>query len=105
LLLPENKGLAMSEKEKQAEKEEQAHIVQKLKDFFEDERDETLGDLPAKFLADFIEKELGPYFFNRGVKAAKAKTLSVFANLDEELEYLEMLVPKGNGRKPPKGKG
>ena|GEM_PF-297249 len=90
---------------KDAAKEERALMVQKLKEYFEDERDETLGDLPAGLLADFIEREIGPFFFNRGVQAAKAKTLGIFANLDEELEYLEMLPPKRLGRKPPDRKG
>lgn len=81
-------------------KEERAHIVAKIRQFFQDERDEELGELPAVMLLDFIEKEIGPFFYNRGVREAKSKTLAAFASLTEELDYLEMLVPKKPGKRP-----
>jgi uncharacterized protein (DUF2164 family) len=89
---------SVSMKEKQ--KEEKAAMIQKLKEFFEEEREESLGDLPAALLADFIENEMGPLFFNRGVQAAKAKALGILANLDEELDFVEMILPKRLSRKP-----
>lgn len=81
-------------------KEERAQIVAKIRQYFQDERDEELGELPAVMLLDFIEKEIGPFFYNRGVREAKSKTLAAFASLTEELDYLEMLVPKKPGKRP-----
>lgn len=75
-------------------KEERAQIVSKIQQFFQDERDEELGALPAAMLLDFIEKEIAPFFYNRGVREAKAKTLAAFGSLAEELDYMEMMVPK-----------
>ncbi|MDB5048462.1 MAG: hypothetical protein JWO30_1533 [Fibrobacteres bacterium] len=81
-------------------KEERAQIVDKIRQFFQDERDEELGELPAAMLLDFIEKEIAPFFYNRGVREAKAKTIEAFASLTEEMDYLEMLVPKRPGPRP-----
>ncbi len=84
------------------EKEDKARLIQVLKDYFRDERGEAIGDLAAGILLDTLEKEMGPVFFNLGVRAAKAKTVTAFADLTEQMDYLEEMVPKG--RKPPKGR-
>ncbi|MEO7424919.1 MAG: DUF2164 family protein [Fibrobacteria bacterium] len=81
-------------------KEERAQITAKLRQYFQEEREEELGELPAAMLLDFIEREIGPFFHNRAVREAKAKTVAAFAALTEEMEYMEMLVPKKPGRRP-----
>lgn len=81
-------------------RERRADLLHKLKAYFREERDEDLGDLAANLLLDFIERELGPIFYNQGVKDAKAKTVSAFATLTEEMDYLERLVPKQPGKRP-----
>ena len=81
-------------------KEKRADILHKLKAYFREERDEDLGDLAANLLLDFIELEIGPVFYNQGVKDAKAKTVTAFATLTEEMDYLEKLVPKPGGKRP-----
>ncbi len=84
-------------------KEERAHIVAKLRQYFQDEREEEWGELPAAMLLDFIEREIGPFFHNRAVREAKAKTVAAFATLTEEMEYMEILVPKKPGPGPSRG--
>ena len=42
-------------------REEKVQIINRLKTFFEEERSETIGDLAAENLLDFMLKELGPY--------------------------------------------
>lgn len=81
-------------------KERRADLLHKLKAYFQDERDEELGDLAANLLLDFIEREMGPAFYNQGVKDAKTKTLTAFATLTEEMDYLEKLIPKKPGKPP-----
>ena len=81
-------------------KDERAQIVTKIRQFFQDERDEELGELPAMMFLDFIEKEISPFFYNRGVRDAKSKTIAAFATLTEEMDYLEVLVPKKPGARP-----
>jgi uncharacterized protein (DUF2164 family) len=82
------------------DRERRADLLHKLKAYFREERDEDLGDLAANLLLDFIEREMGPAFYNQGVKDAKAKTVSAFATLTEEMDYLERLVPKRPGKRP-----
>lgn len=48
-------------------REEKVQIINRLKTFFEEERSETIGDLAAENLLDFMLKELGPYIYNRAV--------------------------------------
>ncbi|MDB5103558.1 MAG: hypothetical protein JWP91_1247 [Fibrobacteres bacterium] len=81
-------------------KNERTQLVSKLRQYFQDERDEELGELPAKMMLDFIEREIAPFFYNRGVRDAKSKTIAAFATLAEEMDYLEILVPKKPGARP-----
>lgn len=81
-------------------KEKRADILHKLQAYFREERDEELGDLAANLLLDFIEREIGPIFYNQGVKDAKAKTVSAFATLTEEMDYLERFIPKKPAKPP-----
>jgi uncharacterized protein (DUF2164 family) len=81
-------------------RQEREQIIHKIRAWFLEEREEELGELPAGMLLDFIEKEIGPFFYNRGVREAKAKVLRASAELTEELDYLEMLVPKKPGSRP-----
>ena len=53
-------------------KEDKEFAVHRLQAYFRDERDEELGDLGAILFYDFIAKELGPLFFNRGLLHGRA---------------------------------
>ena len=53
-------------------KEEKQLIVDKLRNYFEQELNQELGQFDADFLLDFITKEIGPYFYNRGLYDAQA---------------------------------
>jgi uncharacterized protein (DUF2164 family) len=48
-------------------KEKKVELIKLIKEFFEKERDEDLGDLAASIVLDFITKEIGPEFYNQGV--------------------------------------
>lgn len=61
-------------------REEIAALTPKLQAWFRDEYDMELGGLPAEMLIDFLARELGPAFYNRGLYDAQA-VLS--ARLDE----------------------
>jgi uncharacterized protein (DUF2164 family) len=45
-------------------------MLQSLKTYFEQEKDEQLGDLAAGLLLDFILEELAPIFYNAGIEAS-----------------------------------
>ena len=48
-------------------KETRDDLIRNIKIYFENERDEDLGDLAASMVLDFIIKDMAPYFYNQGV--------------------------------------
>lgn len=48
-------------------KETKAEMILKIKYYFQNERDEEIGDLAAMLILDFIIEELAAEFYNRGV--------------------------------------
>ena len=48
-------------------KETKDDLIRNIKIYFENERDEELGDLAASMVLDFIIKDMAPYFYNQGV--------------------------------------
>ena len=45
-------------------------MIDLIKTFFLEERDEDLGDLSASIILDFFAKELAPVFYNQGISDA-----------------------------------
>ena len=62
-------------------KAEQEIIVRKLQRYFKEELAQDIGQFDAEFLLDFFSKEIGPYYFNRGLQDAR----SVLTNRLEEI--------------------
>ena len=52
--------------------QETDETIHSLKKYFSAELDTELGDLKAKFLLDYIVKEIAPLAYNQGVKDAEA---------------------------------
>ncbi|MDD1727734.1 MAG: DUF2164 domain-containing protein, partial [Methanospirillum sp.] len=48
-------------------KERRDFMVSEIKNYFSHEREETIGDLAAGFLLDFIMEKLAPDIYNQGV--------------------------------------
>jgi uncharacterized protein (DUF2164 family) len=48
-------------------KETKEDLLRNIKLYFENERNEELGDLAASMVLDFIIKDMAPYFYNQGV--------------------------------------
>ena len=57
----------MKKMEIELEKDVRKKLVEDLKRYFSDERDEELGDLGAEILLDFIINNIGPYLYNKGI--------------------------------------
>ncbi|MFP7478225.1 DUF2164 family protein [Terribacillus saccharophilus] len=49
---------------------QRTEMISALKTYFDQEKDEQLGDLAAGLLLDFIIEELGPIFYNAGIEAS-----------------------------------
>ena len=70
-------------------KEERAAATGKLRDYFSRELDQELGQLPAEMLLDFIGKEIGAVFYNRGVHDAQQLVQQKAEDIVEALYGLE----------------
>lgn len=62
---------------------EKEQIVKKVETYFNDELDQEIGNFEAEFLIDFFAKEIGAYFYNRGLNDAQ----TLFTEKVEELSY------------------
>jgi uncharacterized protein (DUF2164 family) len=52
-------------------KQETKEVLASLHKYFGEEFEEELSELRAKFLLDYILKEIAPFAYNRGVKDAE----------------------------------
>lgn len=64
-------------------------IIERIKRYFLDERDEAVGDLQASFLLEFILKEIAPSVYNQAIKDAQAHLHGAVADLDLTLHEPE----------------
>ncbi len=69
--------------------EEKEIIVRQIKRYFQAEQDREIGRFEAEFLLEFFSKEIGPYYYNRGLSDAKAVLQSRLENIDEALYEIE----------------
>jgi uncharacterized protein (DUF2164 family) len=70
-------------------KEQKMHIVYKIKPYFATELGDEIGQFDAEFLLEFFAKEIGPYFYNRGLHDAQAATEAQMNVLKELLYTME----------------
>lgn len=70
-------------------REEKTEIISQIQNYFEQEREETIGNLAAEQLLDFMLKQIGPYIYNKAVFDARRLIHDRLAQLDEDLYTLE----------------
>lgn len=70
-------------------KEERAAATAKLRAYFRDELDQDVGQLPAEMLLDFIGREIGGFFYNRGLYDAQAVVKNKAEDIVEAIYGLE----------------
>ena len=70
-------------------REETTAITGKLRDYFRDELEMELAALPAEMLLDFLGREIGPYFYNRGLYDAQAVVMKKAEDISEAIAGLE----------------
>lgn len=71
-------------------KTETEQLVTKIQQYFEKELDQDLGQFDAEFLLEFFSKEVGVYFYNRGLFDAKAV-------ISDKLEHVSEMIQEGIG--------
>ena len=70
-------------------KDARAAATGKLRDYFRQELDQDLSQLPAEMLLDFIGKEIGGVFYNRGVHDSQELVQKKAEDIVEALYGLE----------------
>ena len=70
-------------------KDEKEILVDKIKAYFSEELDQDIGRFDAEFLLDFIAKEIGVYFYNRGLNDAQVILQGRFESVTDAIYELE----------------
>jgi uncharacterized protein (DUF2164 family) len=73
-------------------KDQRAAATARLRAYFRDELEQELAQLPAEMLLDFIGKEIGAIFYNRGVQDAQQLVQQKAEDVVEALYGLERSV-------------
>jgi len=71
-------------------KQEKELLVQKLKYYFTNELNQDIGQFDAEFLLDFFGKELGVYYYNRGLTDAQDIFKSRVDSITDAIYELEV---------------
>jgi uncharacterized protein (DUF2164 family) len=64
-------------------------IVRKIKLYFSEELQQQIGSFDAEFLLDFFAKEIGVYFYNRGLYDAQALLSKQLDDIQDAIYQLE----------------
>lgn len=67
------------------DKDSRAQAIQSIQTYFDEKRDEELGNLEAGFLLDFFLDHIGPTIYNRAVGDAQALMQDKLVDIDGEL--------------------
>lgn len=70
-------------------REETAAITGRLQAYFRDELEVDLRALPAEMLLDFLGREIGPFFYNRGLYDAQAVVAAKAEDISDAIAGLE----------------
>lgn len=70
-------------------KQEKELLVAKIQRYFNDELDQEIGRFDAEFFLGFINKEIGPYFYNRGLFDAQAVLTRSVEQISDALYEIE----------------
>jgi uncharacterized protein (DUF2164 family) len=69
-------------------------IVDKIKAYFDKELHQDIGQFEAEFLLDFFAKEVGAYFYNKGIEDSNAVINSKFDEIQQALFDIELPEPR-----------
>jgi len=75
------------------EKSVRANIISLIKQHFQEELDQDIGDLKATLLLDFILKQIGPSIYNSAVHDVQARMQEFVSELDGTCFEPETLFP------------
>ena len=70
--------------------DEKALLVHKLKDYFDKELDQEIGQFDCEFLLNFISKELGAHYYNKGLSDAQTIVSSKLDDITDAFYEMEI---------------
>ncbi|WP_189426403.1 DUF2164 domain-containing protein [Devosia pacifica] len=70
-------------------REETKAMVADIQDYFRDELDQSIGDIPAEMLMRFFAERIGPYFYNRGLYDSQGILMKQMDTLTDSIYGLE----------------
>ncbi|MGV3489682.1 MAG: DUF2164 domain-containing protein [Devosia sp.] len=71
------------------EKDERAAIVAAIQEYFRDELDSSIGEIPAELLLQFFTDRIGAFYYNQGLADAKLALGRVVDEVEERIYALE----------------
>ncbi len=74
-------------------RQEKELMAQKVKAYFRDELNQDIGGFDAEFLVDFFAREMGGFFYNRGLYDAETLITEKVSEIADQLLELEKPVP------------
>jgi uncharacterized protein (DUF2164 family) len=83
------------------DREARAEAVRRIRNYFERERGEELGELAAGFVLEFVAEELAPLFYNAAIEHAQALVARAVDSLDADLEAQRRSPPRIAARRDP----
>ncbi|MCF6190610.1 MAG: DUF2164 domain-containing protein [Cocleimonas sp.] len=73
-------------------KEEKETLIPKIKMYLAEELNVEIGNFDAEFLLDFFSEEVGPYFYNRGIKDSLDMLDTRMEEVKESIYVLEKVT-------------
>lgn len=73
-------------------REQKEIIIHRLQAFYEEERSETIGELAAEHIMDWMIQELGPFIYNQAIQDARNMIHEKMLQIEDELYTLEKPV-------------
>lgn len=73
-------------------KEEIEILTKKIQLYFSEELDYEIGQFDTQFLLDFISKEIGPYYYNRGLYDAQSILENRMESISEAIYDIEKIT-------------
>ncbi|RIW35083.1 DUF2164 domain-containing protein [Bacillus salacetis] len=73
-------------------KEEKEEIIGRIQTFHYEQHGEEIGNIGAENLFEFFMKELGPYFYNKGIMDSKEVLMDKMLQVEDDLYALKRPV-------------
>ena len=78
-------------------KEQKEELTARLQDYYERERSETIGNLEAELLLDFMLSEFGPFIYNKAISDVRTFMNKKAEQIEDELFAMEVSTRQRRG--------